>query len=305
MNVLILVGALILTYYRPLENRDWLATLYQPSLRFLEKNLNGGKSIHSFVGWLVGALLPVAMIGGGYFVLLFVNLPLAIVAGILVLYLTLRFSHFGKRAEDIAKALRDYNIDEARTLFNAWEGNDSNHYSATQIATVSIENTLRRSHHGLFAPLFWFVILGPGGALLYRLTHLCKLEWTKEKTVNGFGQFSSDMFGWLDWLPARITAGSYAVMGDFEDAAYCWRTQAVMWSDQSLGILFASGAGALGVKLGEPLPNHGILEYRPELGLGDPADADYLQSSVGLVWRVLIMMVGLLVLLTFAHWLGN
>jgi adenosylcobinamide-phosphate synthase len=30
-----------------------------------------------------------------------------------------------------------------------------------------------------------------------------------------------------------------------------------------------------------------------------------LQSTVGLIWRVLLMMVGLLVLLTFAHWLGN
>ena len=40
------------------------------------------------------------------------------------------------------------------------------------------------------------------------------------------------------------------------------------------------------------------------IGLGDEADAAYVQAAVGLVWRVLLLMVGLLTLLTFAHWLG-
>ena len=69
--------------------------------------------------------------------------------------------------------------------------------------------------------------------------------------------------------------------------------------------MLASGAGALGVKLGEPLQVNGVLFYRPELGMGDEADADYLQGAVALVWRVLVLMVSLFLLLTFAHWLGN
>ena len=69
--------------------------------------------------------------------------------------------------------------------------------------------------------------------------------------------------------------------------------------------MLASGAGALGTRLGEPLARRGVLQFRPELGLGDEADADYLQSAVGLIWRVLVLMLGILLLLTFAHWLGN
>ena len=113
------------------------------------------------------------------------------------------------------------------------------------------------------------------------------------------------MFDWLDWLPARVTAACFAVVGDFEDAVYCWRTQAEAWSDKALGIVLASGAGALGVKLGEPLQVDGVLVYRPELGMGDEPDADYLQGAVALVWRVLVLMVSLFMLMTFAHWLGN
>ena len=311
MNVLALIGALALTYYRPLTRPDWLRQFFSPYARLLERNFNGGKQLQGVVAWLLGALLPAVLVGIAYFLLLQINSLLGILFGIVVLYLTLRFSLFGKRAEEIVAALRDQNIDLARTLLKDWEGMDTSHYSASQVASSSIEATLTRSHHGLFAPLFWFVLLGPTGALLYRLAHLLKAEWSppSAQTVSPASQpfylFAYRAFEWLDWLPARISGGSFAIVGDFEDAAYCWRTQAAAWPDKALGIILASGAGALGVKLVEVLPYKGVLQYRPELGLGDEPDADYLQSAVGLVWRVLILMVGLLLLLTFAHWLGN
>jgi len=95
------------------------------------------------------------------------------------------------------------------------------------------------------------------------------------------------------------------VVGNFEDAVYCWRTQSSAWTDNAVGIILSSGAGALGVRLGEPITCKGVLQFRTEIGLGDEADADYLMSTVGLIWRVLVLMLGLLLLLTFAHWLGS
>jgi adenosylcobinamide-phosphate synthase len=309
MNILALIGALTLTYYRPLAKQDWLSVFFAPYTRLLERNLNGGKYPHGVIAWVLAVLLPAVLIALAYFVLLEINSFLGISFGIVILYLTLRFSQFGQRAEQIATALRDYNIDQARSLLTQWEGAESNHYNAehynvSQIASISIETTFRHAHHGLFAPIFWFALLGPGGALLYRLSHLLKLEW-EDHTENQFHHFALQVFSWLDWLPTRITAGAFAIVGDFEDAAYCWRTQAASWPDKALGIILASGAGALGVKLCESLPHRGVIEFRQELGLGDEADADYLQSAVGLVWRVLALMVGLLLLLTFTHWLGN
>lgn len=312
MNVLALIGALALTYYRPLARPDWLKQFYTPYSRLLERNFNGGKQLQGVIAWLLAALLPAIVVGITYFALLHINSLAGILFGIVILYLTLRFSLFGKRAEDIAAALRDHNIDHARALLREWDSAETNHYSASQVACVSIETTLARAHHGLFAPIFWFVLLGPAGALLYRLAHLLKSEWAihadtqlNNPTNNQFADFAHKAFDWLDWLPTRVTAGCFAIVGDFEDAAYCWRTQATSWPDRALGIILASGAGALGVKLGDPLPYRGVLHFRPELGLGDEADADYLQSAVGLVWRVLILMVSLVLLLTFAHWLGN
>lgn len=304
MSFLALIGALALSYYRPHKSMDLLQRVFSPYAKLLERSCNDGKNRHGVIAWLLGALLPSLVIGAGYYLLLQIHVVLGLLFGLGVLYITLRFSQFGGHAEQIVAALRDQNIDLARTLFSNWEGIDADHYSAAQIARTSIETILRRTHHGLFAPIFWFVILGPAGALIYRLTHLLYTEWYLLDD-NQFNRFSGKAFAWMDWLPARITAGSFAIVGDFEDAVYCWRTQALTWPDKTLGILLASGAGALGVRIGEPLPYHGILQFRPELGLGDEADADYLQSAIGMVWRVLILMVGLLLLLTFAHWLGN
>jgi adenosylcobinamide-phosphate synthase len=97
---------------------------------------------------------------------------------------------------------------------------------------------------------------------------------------------------------------SFAIAGNFEDAVYCWRAQAASWTNQNQGIILASGAGALGVCLGDSLREpHGEF-YRPELGVGEEADMDFMQSTTGLVWRSLVLWLLLLLLLEIASWAG-
>lgn len=303
MYFLALISALGLSYYRPHSKPDFLQFIFRPFARWLEHNFNDGRSCHGTIAWILGALLPAVLIGAIYYLLFKFSPLLGFVFNVLVLYCILRFNRFGHPAEKIAAALKEDKLPMARELYSNWE-NDDTEYDASELSRLSIEATLQHAHYGLFGPILWFVILGPAGASLYRFTHLLKLSWHPLQD-NEFNHSTRRAFGWLDWLPSRLTAGSFAVVGDFEDAVYCWRTQAQAWPDNNLGIILASGAGALGTRLGEPLPSRGVLQYRPELGLGDMADADYLQSAIGLIWRVLVLMLGVLLLLTFAHWLGN
>ena len=122
-----------------------------------------------------------------------------------------------------------------------------------------------------------------------------------------FGRPARGLVWLLDWIPARLTALSFAIVGDFEDAAACWRTQASAWAGEEggehAGIVLASGAGALGIELGGSVPTvGGEPEERPELGMGDKAEADLLPSAVGLVWRALVLWLLLMLLLTLANW---
>jgi hypothetical protein len=104
-----------------------------------------------------------------------------------------------------------------------------------------------------------------------------------------------------------IRDGTFAMVGDFEDAVYCWRTQAAAWpvaqGGSTFGVLLATGAGALGVQLGGPVPAFaGDVDPRPEIGVGDAVEVDVLPSAVGLVWRALILWLLLVFLLSLANW---
>jgi adenosylcobinamide-phosphate synthase len=55
------------------------------------------------------------------------------------------------------------------------------------------------------------------------------------------------------------------------------------------------------VRLGETLHHHGTVSFRPELGLGDEADANSMTSAAGMIWRALVIWMFILGLVTIAR----
>ena len=235
--------------------------------------------------------------------------PLALVFSMGVLYLTVGFRKFSNLFTDINSLLKFDDVIRAREKLRAWRNEDCAELDSGEIARLAIEHGLISSHRNVFGPVVFFLLLGPGGALLYALAVLVREQWIARVTPDTglsdeFVLFARRAFEVIDWLPARLTAATFAVVGNFQDAVDCWRTQGPSWPDRSQGIILASGAGALGVKLGGALHEAGSERYRPELGIGEDADADYLQSAVGLIWRALVMWMLLIGLVTIAHKLG-
>lgn len=306
MTFLALIAVLLLEYFRPLDVRNPAALLFTRYANHLERHFNAGESVHGKVAWLLGALLPAIAVGVIYGILSYLSPLLALPFGVVILYAVLSLKRTVVQAEHIANALRSADIDEARRQLAQWQGRPADDFEATEIARVGIEQTLASAHNNLFGVVAWFVVLGPAGAVLYRLSQLLGYKWEALNTSESgqFGQFAAQIFDLMDWVPLRLTAIGFAIVGDFEDAVYCWRTQASTWMRQGIGIVLASGAGALGVKLGEPLNYGGNIEFRPELGLGDVADADYLGNAVSLIWRAVVLWLVLLLLLTIAGWAG-
>jgi adenosylcobinamide-phosphate synthase len=71
--------------------------------------------------------------------------------------------------------------------------------------------------------------------------------------------------------------------------------------EQSSGVVLSAGAGAMGVRLGMPVQEVEGMQPRPELGVGEPADGPFLDSTVGLVWRALVVWLFVLALITAAR----
>jgi len=292
MGFFSLLLALLIEQWRPLADRRSLFVPAERFAAFLEQQFNAGEAQHGIIAWLC-AVLPVVLGTWLVYALLAHASPLlALAFNVGALYLTLGFRRFSHYFTDIQLALKEGDLERARSLLAAWRGHSCAELSVEEVSRLSLEEGIAASHRNVFAVAFWFMLLpGPSGAVLYRVSSFLRRRWAPERSaeLEGFGRFPALAFQVLDWLPARFTAASFAVVGDFEDAAYCWRSQARQWADGSLGVVIAAGAGALGVRLGSPYICDGGVIERPELGIGEAADPGFLDSAVGLVWRALVL----------------
>jgi cobalamin biosynthesis protein CobD/CbiB len=299
MGVLAIIAALLLEQWRPLGERKAVAAALAGWADWLERSFNAGESRHGMIAWLLAALAPVAAALALYGLLYWVSPLAALLLNVAALYLTLGFRQFSHYFTGIQAALREGEVERARELLGAWRGESATHRSREEVIRLAIEEAIAASHRHVFAVLFWFVLLpGPSGAILYRMAAFLHKRWGGK---GEFGRFAGRVLTVLEWPAVRLTAAAFAVVGDFEDAVYCWRTQAGAWPDPNLGIVLAAGAGALGVKLGMPLTEVEGLQPRVELGLGEAADAPFLDSTVGLLWRALVLWVFVLIMLSLAR----
>jgi adenosylcobinamide-phosphate synthase len=308
MSFLSILFTLLIEQARPLTPRNAVHRWYVRYVNSLGSHFNAGEQDQGMVAWLLAVLPWVLVSGAIYYFLLDISIAAAFLWNVVVLYVTMGFRQFSHTFTEIVEALRLGEVDRARTLLGDFRGESAAEYTGTEIAKVTIEEGLINSHRHVFGVIFWFLILpGPCGAVLYRLAGMLEQKWGARpvEEYGEFGRFARRVFHYLDWIPVRLTAMSFAIAGDFEDAVYCWRSQATTWMNPEHGVVLASGAGALGVRLGETLHHHGTVSFRPELGLGDDADVNTMTSAVGLVWRALVIWMFILALMTVARWFGG
>jgi cobalamin biosynthesis protein CobD/CbiB len=299
MGVLAIMAALLAEQWRPLDNRRTVHDALSAYAGRLERAFNGGERRHGVIAWLVAVLPPVLAAAAIHYLLAEVSFFLALAFNIAALYFTLGFRQFSHYFTDIQLAIKSGDMDRARSLLEQWRGASGVVRTREEVIRLAIEEALVASHRHVFGVLLWYVLLpGPSGAILYRLAAFLRHRW---KDLGGFGRFAEQALQVLEWPAVRLTAAAFAVVGDFEDAVYCWRTQARSWPEPGAGVVLAAGAGAMGVRLGMPVQEVEGMQPRPELGVGEPADGPFLDSTVGLVWRALVVWVFVLIIVTVAY----
>lgn len=321
MSLLALIFALLLEQVRPVNPKGPLYAAFDRYADLVARNFNAGRRVHGVLGWMAATLPWVILAEVGFYLLREAGFLFGLLWSVGVLYLVMGLRQFSHHFTAVQLALREGRIDDAREELARWTGRDTRELAQPEIHRIAIETGLGDSHRHVFGVVAWYVFLpavlgsllpgplgallsGPGGAVLYRLSSALNDRWgsRREADFTAFGGFTADAFRVLDWAPVRLTGLSFAIVGDFEDAVYCWRSQAAAWFDPEQGIVLSSGAGALGVRLGEAVHESGQLVFRPELGLGDEPDLEHLNSAVGLIWRALVLWVVLIALMTVASW---
>jgi adenosylcobinamide-phosphate synthase len=221
-----------------------------------------------------------------------------------VLYLCLDIYRLGSGARSVAEMLEAGDVREADSQLKDLAGKGATDLSEVGIAHAAVEAVLKQTNSLIISPLFWFILLGPAGAVLQRLACILDKLWGHryERFVE-FGWAAARLDDVLQWVPARITALSYAIMGSFEEALHCWRRQMGIWSDINSGPLLASGFGAMHMQNCESTDD--VADYdAPIGGLSVVPDAGHIRGVIALVWRVLLFWLAIGLLMTVAHLFG-
>ncbi|HMA08240.1 MAG TPA: CobD/CbiB family protein [Ramlibacter sp.] len=330
MSFFAILFALLIEQVRPLARNNPIHAGLRLWARWVSRNFDTGKPNHGWVAWSLAVILPsLATLAVHWALLLLLGWPVAVLWSVAVLYVTLGFRQFSHHFTNIRDALDSGDEARARELLALWQQVDASQLPRSEIVRHVIEYSVLAAHRHVFGVLAWFSVLaafglGPAGAVLYRTSEFVNRYWKHQSNassqpVSGALQ-SAAARAWsaIDWLPARITALAFAVVGSFEDAIDCWRNYAQRFPDDNDGVILAATSGAVNVRLGGEalkaafVPNSS-QGFRPsgveamadtESTPGREAEVGHLRSIVGLVWRSVVLWMVLLALLTLARLLG-
>lgn len=156
----------------------------------------------------------------------------------------------------------------------------------------------RAAQRRWFGPLLWFVVLGPVGALLYRLA---QLSAEAESGLLPLAQQTAAqrLLAILDWPVAHLMALGMAIATDFDTVLNVWRERvrsAGAWFALDPGLAAAVAAAAVKTDL----ETEGTVDVDD---FDDPVLHDrsgVLRDALAVVWRVLIVWLALMALAALA-----
>ena len=302
--LVIILLTLVLDRFLPERGGFRLWEWYGDWADSIEQRFNGGLRVQG-ISAVALAIVPILIATGvAAFVLGQIAGVLAFLFSVAVLYLCVNLFQIGSVAQSVAAALDGGDVGAAAQRLRQLTGKDTVETTNAGVAHATVEAVLKQANSIVIAPIFWFLVLGPAGALMQRMACVLDRLWGhRTAQFAEFGWAAARLDDLLNWVPARITALSYAVMGSFEDALHCWRREAKMWSDINSGPILASGLGALHLDTGD---TGGKKDVYGNTAL-DPAnlpDAGDIRRAMALVWRVMLFWLAIGVLMAGAHIAG-
>jgi len=156
-------------------------------------------------------------------------------------------------------------------------------------------NAMRR----WFGVLWWFLLLGPFGALLYRLAALAANDRFASLLPAQALAGARVLHALLDWPVAQLMTLSMALVGNFDPVFNAWRGAGGNKLQLELGFLGAVARASVNSELAEEAQEYaeeGMVQAMPEL--------PELRDAMSLVWRILLLWLALLALFVIAGWVS-
>jgi len=284
---------------------DWLwgrlphpAVLMGRAVGWVDESFNAGgarrlKGTLSFAALCLGALILGLVLSA---------LPGGTVIETILAAILLAQRSLADHVRAVADALR-LSVGDGQRAVARIVGRDTRAMEAPAIARGAIESAAENFSDGVVAPVFWFLIGGLPGLLVYKIAN------TADSMV-GYRTPRHQDFGWaaarfddlLNWIPARLTALLIALVHGRAGAWRIIQRDAKLHRSPNAGWPEAAMAVVLGVALAGPRSYNSILQEFPFVhpeGRKAASAAD-IEASVAVLWRVWLCLVALIALIAVA-----
>jgi len=261
-----------------LRNFDW----YDGYSRWLLRTLPGLSSQNqsSIVILLLPVLLPIGILqhylGGTFFGLV------ELLFGLTIFAFCLGPKDLNRQINRYLDAVESGNQEDANSEANAIMQTEAPTDPDQQVVEV-MRSVLHESNDRFFAVIFWFVILGPLGAMLFRLTSHT-MRTTGSATLAGAAR---QLQAILAWAPAHLVAMGFALTGNYEGAKqqFYGKNKQDDLAECNYHTLITAGQGAL-----------------KDCAPGD--ETACIRSARGLVLRTLVVWLAFIATLTLMGWMS-
>ncbi len=279
----------------------WVGSL----ITFLERRLNQPSSTHS-QHYLKGVVTSVLVIGVSVVVALCISVVLpnnfmgwiieAVVASSLLASRSL-YTHVNATAIPLQAG----NLSSARIALSHIVGRDTNALDESSIASAAIESLAENASDGIYAPLFWGLLLGlPGIAGYKAINTLDSMIGHRSERYLSFGRFAAKLDDVVNLIPARISALLIAIVGGSLAAFSNIVSDAAKHRSPNAGWPEGAMAQALQIRLSGPRVYNDKISDEPWLNpTGSYAQALDVERALR-IYKKSLALTGVLLLLSVA-----
>jgi len=228
------------------------------------------------------------------------------IVSLLCLYIAISPRCLAEAGIEIANLLRKQDISEARRKVGWIVGRKTSELDESEITRATIETVAENTVDGIISPLFWFVLLGPWGAIGYRaINTMDSMLGYKNERYLYFGRFAARLDDVVNYIPARITCilfviASFLCGKDWKHAIRIATRDAHKHPSPNGGYAEAPVAGALHIRLGGQNVYHDKVTFRAYMG--DPITSmvgKHIYQTIYLMYTVSILGVALTMVSTY------
>jgi len=197
----------------------------------------------------------------------------------------------------------DESLEKGRKQVARIVGRDTQNLTAQEVRKAALETLAENLSDGVIAPLFWFLLLGVPGALMYKMVNtLDSMIGYQNAKYKDFGCWAAHIDDAFNYIPARLTAFLMALVSGKKimpllkfifKYSRCHASPNSGWPESAL-------AGILNCRFGGPHNYFGEVFYKPYIGENErelTTEDMHTATSINRKAEILFVILSVLILL--------